>query len=212
MSCFSLNGREINCCGHGMLGAAYLIHITTGETRGVIRSGTVPIPWHASRELHWICLPLVTVIPTRIPQWLTQLFGDTAPIAAAMAGGDSDYLVVQWPAGFDLGQLPAPEMLGKFTRRALIVTCESCYSHDLAQIESRYFAPQYGVSEDPATGSAMRVLALYWQQQGLGTQLSNYQRSASGGLLFSEIADTSHVYIGGRIVPMDEEYTLDAIG
>ena len=103
-------------------------------------------------------------------------------------------------------------MLGKFTRRALIATCESHFSHDLAKIESRYFAPQYGVPEDPATGSAMRVLALYWQQQGLGPQLSNYQRSASGGLLFSEIANANHVDIGGRIVPMNREHTLDAIG
>lgn len=212
VSCFSLNGREINCCGHGMLGAAYVLHGATGETHGVIRSGEVQVPWHACRELLWISLPHVTLTLTPPPRWLTDLFGDTAPLAAATAGGDSDYLVVQWPPGFDLGQLPVPEALGKFTRRALIATCESHYSYNLAQIESRYFAPQYGVPEDPGTGSAMRVLALYWQQQGLGTKLSNFQRSTGGSLLFSEVTDANQVHVGGRIVPIDEEQSLDAIG
>ncbi|MEP6391495.1 MAG: PhzF family phenazine biosynthesis protein [Halioglobus sp.] len=203
VSCFSANGREINCCGHGMLAAAYLLHNNTGKTQGLIHSGAVQIPWHACRELHWIRLPSITVTPTQTPPWLTELFGDATPLAAATAGGDSDYLVVQWPDGFDLSQLPAPGMLAKYTQRALIATCESRYSHHLAHIESRYFAPQYGVAEDLGTGSAMRVLALYWQQRGLGTQLSNYQRSTSGSLLFSEITDARHVNVGGRIAPMD---------
>ena len=195
-----------------MLGAAYLLNVISGDTQGVIRSGGVAVPWHVRGERHWISLPLLAVTPIQTPQWLTQLFGDTAPLAAAISGGDADYLVVQWPAGFDLGQLPVPLMLGKFTQRALIATCESRHSQGLADIESRYFAPQYGVPEDPATGSAMRILAMYWQQQGLGTQVSNYQRSANGGLLFGEIVDADHVYVGGQIVPIDEEQTLNAIG
>ena len=194
-----------------MLAATYLLHKTTGKTQGVIQSGEVQVPWHVYRQLHWITLPSISVTPIQPPAWLSDLFGDATPLTAATAGGDSDYLIVQWPAGFDLGQLPVPEALATFTRRALIATCESRYSHQLAQVESRYFAPQYGVPEDPGTGSAMRVLALYWQQRGLGTQLGNYQRSTSGSLLFSEIVNANHVYVGGRIMPIDEELCLDAI-
>ena len=194
-----------------MLAATYLLHILTGETGGVIRSGTVPVPWHVRRELYWISLPHIEVLPAEVPHWLAEVFGNTAPLAAATAGGVSDYLVVQWPAGFDLAQLPVPQGLGMFTPRALIATCESCYSHGLARIESRYFAPQYGVSEDAATGSAMRVLALYWQAQGLGREISNYQRSANGGLLFSEVADDFQIYIGGRVAPADEEQSTNVI-
>jgi len=211
VSCFSLNGREINCCGHGMLAAAYLTHSATGETQGTLQSTHAQIPWYACRELYWIGLPRIPVTPIHTPAWLANLFGGATSLAAATAGGDSDYLVVEWPPGFDLRQLPVPTLLGKFTQRALIATCESHHSYDLAQIESRYFAPQYGVPEDPGTGSAMRVLALYWQQRGLGTQLSNYQLSKTGSLLFSEIADTNHVHIGGRIVPTGQEHTLNAI-
>jgi predicted PhzF superfamily epimerase YddE/YHI9 len=181
-----------------------LQHSRSGNTRGIIQSGSLQIPWHACRELHWIRLPNIPIIPTEPPQWLAELFGDTGPVLAALAGGESDYLIVHWPAGFDLSRLPVPNKLAKFSQRALISTCESRYAYDLARVESRYFAPQYGVTEDSATGSAMRVLALYWQQQGLGKQLSNYQRSASGGLLFSEIADDQHVYIGGRVIRAQE--------
>ena len=174
-----------------MLAAAYLLHILTGDTGGVIRSGTVPVPWHVRRELYWISLPHIEVLPAEIPRWLAEVFGNTAPVAAATAGGVSDYLVVQWPAGFDLAQLTVPQGLGVFTRRALIATCESCYSHGLARIESRYFAPQYGEPEDAATGSAAVQLAAYWQPMLAAERFEARQLSATGARVqLASMADT----------------------
>jgi predicted PhzF superfamily epimerase YddE/YHI9 len=98
-------------------------------------------------------------------------------------------------------EIPVPDTsLGIYTRRALIVTC--AVSKDLAlqgeNIHLRYFAPQYGIAEDAATGSAMRVLAGYWQQRGLGDELQALQRSPEGGLLWSRVQNQT-TWVGGYV-------------
>ena len=45
---------------------------------------------------------------------------------------------------------------------------------------SRYFAPSWGVPEDPATGSAHCTLAPYWAARIGKTELRGYQASARG--------------------------------
>lgn len=133
-----------------------------------------------------------------IPPWCSQVFG-VEPSAAATAGAADGYLVLEWPAGFELAALPRPDQsLAQHTSRSLIVTCAAVnvFAQETESIHLRYFAPQYGVSEDAATGSAMRVLANFWQQRGLGEALTAYQCSAQGGLLFSRI-EAGNVWIGG---------------
>ncbi len=65
-------------------------------------------------------------------------------------------------------------------------------------IQYRYFAPQFGVPEDSATGSAMRVLAAYWQQRGYGDEQRALQRSAAGGWLLSRV-EGERTWIGGHV-------------
>ena len=114
--------------------------------------------------------------------------------AAALAGSAQGYLVLQWPDDFDLKQLRRPtSILSKQTERALICTAAHPGMGE-GEIQLRYFAPQYGVEEDSATGSAMRVLADYWYPRF--SQLTAYQCSAGGGLLLSRRTAT-HVEVGG---------------
>ena len=62
----------------------------------------------------------------------------------------------------------------------------------------RYFAPQHGIAEDIATGSAMRVLADFWQAQGGYNELRAWQCSVEGGHLFSRIQG-GITWVGGRV-------------
>jgi predicted PhzF superfamily epimerase YddE/YHI9 len=62
-------------------------------------------------------------------------------------------------------------------------------------IQLRYFAPQYGVPEDTATGSALRVLAEYWSPRF--TRLTAEQCSPAGGLLLAQWTP-DHIDVGGR--------------
>ena len=64
---------------------------------------------------------------------------------------------------------------------------------------SRFFAPAFGVPEDPVTGSAHCTLVPYWAKRLGKARLHALQVSARGGELFCEDRD-ARVSIGGRVV------------
>ena len=65
---------------------------------------------------------------------------------------------------------------------------------------SRYFAPNYGVDEDPATGSAHCVLTPYWAGRLGKQQLRARQISARGADLFCTLRG-DRITLAGRAVP-----------
>jgi predicted PhzF superfamily epimerase YddE/YHI9 len=65
---------------------------------------------------------------------------------------------------------------------------------------SRFFAPAYGIPEDPVTGSAHCTLAPYWAKRLGKTRLAARQVSARGGDLVCELRG-DRVSIGGSVAP-----------
>jgi PhzF family phenazine biosynthesis protein len=63
--------------------------------------------------------------------------------------------------------------------RGIILTSKSTTT--TTDFISRYFAPWNGILEDPVTGSAHTVLAVYWSQILNKSILYGYQKSARGG-------------------------------
>ncbi len=64
-------------------------------------------------------------------------------------------------------------------------------------VVSRYFAPAYGVPEDPVTGSAHFTIGPYWRAQR-GVQLHARQLSARGGRLHVTTTDSGRVLLQGQ--------------
>ncbi len=64
---------------------------------------------------------------------------------------------------------------------------------------SRYFAPSYGIPEDPVTGSIHSALVPYWASRLNKSKVHAYQASQRGGDLFCEHMG-ERVLIGGRAV------------
>jgi predicted PhzF superfamily epimerase YddE/YHI9 len=65
---------------------------------------------------------------------------------------------------------------------------------------SRFFAPNAGVPEDPATGSAHTWLAPYWAKRLGKTSLFARQVSARGGELWCELVpERNRVRIAGQV-------------
>ncbi len=209
--CWTPGGRAIQCCGHGLLScAAVWAERWDADGDGTLVMNGSEVVSRINGSQVWLGFEPSQPLACDIPGWTRNYFSEP-PVAAAQAGQSSDYLVLEWPADFALGSLPVPDdSLAAHTDRALIVTC--AISAGMAagneSIRCRYFAPQHGVSEDPATGSAMRVLASYWQQRGLGHELTAFQCSAGGGLLFSRV-EGGKTWIGGRASDMETE---DAAG
>nr|XP_020663637.1 phenazine biosynthesis-like domain-containing protein [Pogona vitticeps]XP_020663638.1 phenazine biosynthesis-like domain-containing protein [Pogona vitticeps]XP_020663640.1 phenazine biosynthesis-like domain-containing protein [Pogona vitticeps]XP_020663641.1 phenazine biosynthesis-like domain-containing protein [Pogona vitticeps]XP_020663642.1 phenazine biosynthesis-like domain-containing protein [Pogona vitticeps]XP_020663643.1 phenazine biosynthesis-like domain-containing protein [Pogon len=95
-------------------------------------------------------------------------------------------------------ELLLAEKTGKI--KGLIVTLKGdCHekqgSYDFF---SRYFAPWYGVSEDPVTGAAHTVLSSYWSQQLGKKEMCAFQCSARGGRLKILLRDDGRLDLSGQ--------------
>jgi PhzF family phenazine biosynthesis protein len=83
-----------------------------------------------------------------------------------------------------------------------IVTSEADDAeHDIV---SRYFAPAYGIDEDPATGAAHCVITPYWTTRLARTVLRCHQASARGAELECEIRG-DRVKLRGLAVTITED-------
>lgn len=71
-----------------------------------------------------------------------------------------------------------------------------------SDIVSRFFAPGYGIPEDPVTGSAHCALTPYWTKRLGKSQLHARQLSARGGELWSEMAGERVILRGKAALTM----------
>jgi predicted PhzF superfamily epimerase YddE/YHI9 len=79
---------------------------------------------------------------------------------------------------------PRMDALARLDTRGVCVTARG----ESADIVSRFFAPAYGIPEDPVTGSAHCALVPYWSARLGKTNLHALQVSPRGGELFCEDA------------------------
>ena len=75
---------------------------------------------------------------------------------------------------------------------------------------SRFFAPAYGIPEDPVTGSAHTVLAPYWAARLGRDHLVGFQASARGGLVHV-VPDGDRVRLTGRAVTVLDGTLADEV-
>ena len=194
--CWTPEGRPINLCGHGLLSCG-----TAWAERGYSVSRMIMnhanVRFSLQQDISWIGFDPITIESSVVPDWVEKVFG-SVPQSAAVAGGEAGYLILCWPDSVDLRDLTVPGAeLAEHTGRAIIATCADDQSSAL-DIRHRYFAPQHGIAEDIATGSAMRVLACFWQVQAGYDALRAWQCSAEGGHLFSRTED-GVIWVGGRV-------------
>ena len=198
--CFTDAGRLIQCCGHGLLCCAWQ-WLQLWQSRGVLTACGEQLPCHLDDGVTWVGFPALALRDCTPPDWLRSALGacDLQVMRCALAGPRDGYLLVELAADTDLRSLtpPGPD-IGDATQRAIIVTCRvsALRAHAGEDIHFRYFAPQYGVREDTATGSAMRVLAPYWHS--LGVALTALQCSPRGGLLHAH-QKNGLAWLGGRV-------------
>jgi PhzF family phenazine biosynthesis protein len=190
---------EVDLCGHATLATAYALCHELGERADTLtfdsRSGPLTVTRRADGKLE-LDFPLtpveverdtavvqaVTAALGRMPAWLGRsrfdrfaVLNDTAEVRAVRP---------------DLGQVTTAG------GRGLIVTAPGDGTCDFV---SRFFAPQSGVAEDPATGSAHSALMAYWSTRLQRTQLHARQLSARGAELWCELVE-DRVRIAGQAV------------
>lgn len=171
---------EVDLCGHATLASAYvlfnLLNIKSEQIRFSTRSGILTVARNASGLQ--MDFPSQQAIPCEAPSTLIDGLGIT-PLACWVG---EDY-VVQLRNEAAVKQVnPDFSHLKQLDKRGVIITSES-QQYDFV---SRFFAPKYGIDEDPVTGSAHTLLAPIWAKKLQKTLLSAKQISQRGGELTCE--------------------------
>ncbi len=201
--CYTSGGDLIQCCGHGLLATAHAWQRHLGrDSLTLLMNDSLVASWRRGAHT-WLRFGSVRARPCTVPDWAEAVFpGHLQPVAAATCGDSRGYLVLQWPDDANLHDLQASvNAIAAYTGRALICTAaQPGLEEGLVQL--RYFAPQYGVPEDDATGSAVRVLAAYWSSRF--TRLTARQCSPRGGLLLANWSPR-HIDVGGQCMAISRD-------
>ena len=89
--------------------------------------------------------------------------------------------------------------------RGVIVTAPSLDQDFVA----RFFAPKFGIPEDPVTGSAYTQLTPYWSERTGKSRLTAKQISARGGKLSCELKGSRVLITGSAIKYMQGTIDID---
>ena len=172
---------EVDLCGHATLATASLIlerlHPEREEVRFNTRSGMLTV----SREdgLLVMDFPAQPAAPVPPSAAVTGALG--APPSELLAG-ERDYLAV-FETEAAVAALTADfAALERLDHLGMIVTAPG----ETVDFVSRYFAPAFGIPEDPVTGSAHCMLVPYWSARLSKTALEARQISPRGGELVLE--------------------------
>jgi PhzF family phenazine biosynthesis protein len=187
---------EVELCGHATLASAYVIFrfLEPGRARvdfDTLKSGRLGV----SRDGDVLALdfPALPSEPCALPPDLPAALGGT-PVELHR---DRHRLLAIFQRAEEVAALkPDFAALVRQGQGSLIA---SAPGKDGVDFVSRYFAPAYGIDEDPVTGSAHCVLTPYWSRR-LGKQrLEARQISRRGGALSCTLQG-SRVAIAGRCV------------
>ncbi|WP_169816860.1 PhzF family phenazine biosynthesis protein [Kangiella sediminilitoris] len=193
---FFNTSHEILLCGHGLLACArvltdYGFHSMTIKTV----SDKVQVEVQSDSSV-WVKFSELVAEPDLAPDWIATCLS-VPPADVSRAGPSNGYWVMEWPADFDLSSLVInSDVLKSSTQRALIATQKS--NRNKLDYCFRYFAPQHGVTEDKATGSANRVLTSYWSKK-LGKPEVNALQLSPGGAFLKGRFEHGAVWISGNV-------------
>lgn len=188
---------EVDLCGHATLASAHQLwaagRLAAHETA---RFETKGGPLAATKDGPWIELdfPARALQRAAAPPGLAEALG-ARPVALARAG--THHLVAELADAAAVRALaPHLDALERVAPKdGVAVTAPA----DEAPFDyvCRYFAPGFGVPEDPATGSIQCALGPYWAARLGRPTLTAFQASPGGGVLRVR-PQGARVLIGGR--------------
>ena len=191
---------EVALCGHATLAGAHRLWETGVLKEGATatfatRGGRLTAGRDGDRiVLDFPAVPATQVAPSR--QLLAALAG-RVPVWTGVTDnadpGERNMLAVLESEEAVRDLSPDLREVERLPVGGLIVTAR----RRAGGVVSRYFAPAYGIPEDPVTGSAHCTVGPYWRDE-LGSTLSAEQASPRGGDLTVVTTDAGRVLLAGR--------------
>ncbi len=190
---------EVPLCGHATLASAHVIFHHLNFKGDVVRFNTLHAgPLSVTRREGHLSLALPSYPPHPEPAPEGMLAAVKSPpetvLCGGIPGGEPYWLLVYNTAAEVHALSPDFKALGA-TGCQVIATAPGD-SHDFV---SRFFAPAFGIDEDPVTGSSHCRLVPYWAERLVKTTLTARQISKRGGNLWCTL-EGDRVHLAGTCV------------
>jgi trans-2,3-dihydro-3-hydroxyanthranilate isomerase len=216
--------RELPFAGHPTLGSAFVLVdegiVRPSDSRFLLEENIGPVPVSMDPDgLFWLTTPPIhdgrAFDPAACARALglepKELLGPTPRLLSA--GNPTVFVAVRSEAAVDAAALDASAM--RVLRDADAERfCVYVFTPRPDGAYARMFAPEYGIVEDPATGSSAGPLALFMMREGLasrttGTRLRCEQGTRMGRrsilhVLVRGDGGAEGLDVGGRVVPLAE--------
>ena len=183
---------EVDLCGHATLASAWvlfnILDTSLNEVRFMTRSGELIVTRDQGGNV--MSLPSAQSEPFAPPAGfanaLGKSFNSVAPkefFISAKGGAGAKALIAVWETPDQVKALnPAADLKNVAMQvGASAVTATAPGGAKPYDMVSRFFAPYYGVPEDPVTGSAHCALTPFWAKRLGKKTLKARQASARGG-------------------------------
>lgn len=194
---------EVNLCGHATLASAYVLFNILGFEAEEITFDSLSGPLTVTKkdELLTLNFPTQKPVQCEIPQALIDGLG-LRPIECYKF---EDYVAVFEREEDITNIVPNHSSLEQLDLRGVIVTAPSSHYDFVA----RFFAPKYGIPEDPVTGSAYTKLTPLWSEKLNKLKLNAKQLSARGGKVKCELKGERVLISGSAVKFMEATIELD---
>ncbi|MBO9658525.1 MAG: PhzF family phenazine biosynthesis protein, partial [Chitinophagaceae bacterium] len=186
--------KEINLCGHATLASAFVLYTQLGYNKPSITFQSQSGPLVVTKEGDRILMDFPSWKPERTEDYPSQL-REALGIKEIVGVYKSRDLLVELNKEDDVVKAEPDFTLLKKLGHKVIITAPG----KEVDFVSRFFAPTYGVDEDPVTGSAHSQLIPFWNEKLNKQAMIARQLSKRGGQLWVE-QKGDRVQMGGQCV------------
>ena len=185
---------EVDLCGHATLASAFVLFLSGDKSLKKVhfvskRSGNLFV----SRLGDLLTLDFPVDLPKPIVGVSDKIADALDVFPQEVFQGKHDLVAIYENEDMIREIQPDFRKIAEINTRGLIITAKG----DHCDFVSRFFAPGFGIDEDPVTGSAHTLLMPVWAEKLKKTKFHAQQLSQRGGNLICELKD-DRCLIGGK--------------
>jgi PhzF family phenazine biosynthesis protein len=196
---------EVKLCGHATLASAFVVLRILETGRDSVRfetrfSGALTV----SRDGDLLAMDFPSLAPWTSVSLPAASIDGLGKAPAAVVQIEDNYFAI-YESEEEVRRIrPDFRLLEKLHPAGVAITAPG----DDADFVSRYFAPSYGIPEDPVTGSTHCSLAPYWAQRLGKMSLHARQVSERGGELWCEVKGGRVILKGNAVLTLRGEFLI----
>jgi predicted PhzF superfamily epimerase YddE/YHI9 len=196
---------EVKLCGHATLASAFVVLQILETGRDSVRfetrsSGALTV----CRDGDLLAMDFPLLAPWTCATPPAALIEGLGKAPAAVVQIEDNYFAIYESQEEFTRVRPGFQLLEKLHPAGVAITAPG---RDVDFV-SRYFAPSYGIPEDPVTGSTHCSLAPYWGPRLGKTRLQARQVSERGGELWCEVKGERVILKGSAVLTLRGELLI----